>query len=97
LSISDFDHALDEIIPENLLSEPPGVDNPVIYSEVPDDALLSCNPIGLEATQTVSRASSTLEGGLTREDAPALNAADPSRPAPLDMADGSPALEVATT
>jgi hypothetical protein len=87
LSISDFNHALEEIIPENLLSEPPEVDNPVIYSEVLDDALLPCNPVEQEATQTVSRASSTLEGGLAHEDAPTLNAADPTPPAPLDMAE----------
>jgi hypothetical protein len=34
---------------------------------------------------------STLEGGLAREDA------DPSHPAPMDMAGGSLALEVAAT
>jgi hypothetical protein len=37
-----------------------------------------------------------LEGGLAHEDAPALNAADPSHPAPPDMAEGSSALDVAT-
>jgi hypothetical protein len=31
-SISDFDQALEEIIPENLLSEPPEADNPIICS-----------------------------------------------------------------
>jgi hypothetical protein len=34
LSISDFDHALEEIIPENLLSEPAEVDNSIIHLEV---------------------------------------------------------------
>ena len=34
LSISDFDHALEEIILENLLSEPAEVDNSIIHSEV---------------------------------------------------------------
>jgi hypothetical protein len=97
LSISDFDQALEEIIPENLLSEPPEVDNPVICSEVSDDVLLPCNPVGQEATWTVSRASTTLEGGLAREGAPALNAADSSDPTPMGMAEGSSALEVAAT
>jgi hypothetical protein len=69
LSISDFDHALEEIIPENLLSEPPEVDNPIICLEVPDDVPLPCDPAEQEATRIVSRASSTLEGGLAREDA----------------------------
>jgi hypothetical protein len=40
LSISDFDQALEEIIPEDLLSEPPEADNPTIFSEIPDDGLL---------------------------------------------------------
>jgi hypothetical protein len=94
LSISDFDHALEEIIPENLLSKPPEVENPIIRSEVLDDVPLSCDPAGQEVTQTVSRASSTLEGGLAREDILALNAADQSHPAPLGMAEGALALEV---
>jgi hypothetical protein len=33
LSMSDFDHALEEIIPKNLLSEPPKVDSSIICSE----------------------------------------------------------------
>jgi hypothetical protein len=95
LSISDFDHALEEIIPENLLSEPPEVDNSIICSEVPDDVPLSCDPVGQEATRTVSHALSTLECGLAREDTLALNAADQSHPAPLGTAEGTSALEVA--
>jgi hypothetical protein len=97
LSISDFDQALEEIIPENLLLEPPETDNPIICSEAQDDGLLPCDPTGQEATQTVSRASSTLEGGLAREDALVLDTADPSHPAPLDMAEGSSALDVVAT
>jgi hypothetical protein len=60
LSISDFDHDLDKIIPENLFSEPPKVDSSIIRSEVPDDVPLPCDSVGQEATRTVSRASSTL-------------------------------------
>lgn len=88
---------MEEIIPENLLSEPPKTDNPITCSEVPDDGLLPDDPAGQEVTWTISRASSTLEGDLAHEDALALNAADPSHPAPLDMAEGSSALDVATT
>jgi hypothetical protein len=97
LSISDFDQALEEIIPENLLSEPLEVDNPVICSGVPDDVLLPRDPVGQEVTRIVSRASSTLEGGLACEDTLALNVADLSHPAPLDMVERSSDLEVAAT
>jgi hypothetical protein len=90
-SISDFDQALEEIIPENLLSEPPEANNPIICSEVPDDGLQPHDSAGQEITRVVSRASSTLEGGLPREDT------DPSHPAPMDVAEGSSALEVAVT
>jgi hypothetical protein len=88
---------LEEIIPENLLSEPPKTDNPIICSEVPDDGLLPCDPVRQEVTRIISRASSTLEGSLAHEDAPAPNAADPSHLGPLDMAEGPLALDVATT
>jgi hypothetical protein len=89
LSISDFDQALEEIIPEDLLSEPPEADNPTICSEVPDDGLLSHDSVGQEIAQVVSRTSSTLECGLSREDA------DPSCLTPMDVAEGSSAVEVA--
>jgi hypothetical protein len=89
LSISDFDQELEEIILEDLLSEPPEADNPTICSEVPDDGLLPRDPAGQEITRVVSSASSALEGGLPCEDA------DPSHLAPMDMAEGSSALEVA--
>ena len=68
LSISDFDQALEEIIPEDLLSEPPEADSPIIYSKVPDDGLLPRDPAGQEITRVISRASSTIEGGLARCD-----------------------------
>jgi hypothetical protein len=89
LSISDFDQALEDIIPEELLSEPPKADNPIICSEVPEDGLLPHDSAGQEITRVASRASSTLEGGLPREDA------DLSHPTPMDVVEGSPSLEVA--
>ena len=93
--MSPFDHALEEIIPKNLLSEPPEVDSSIVRSEVPDDVPLSCYPVGQEETRTVSHASSTLKGGLAREDTLALDAADQSHPAPLGMTEGASASEVA--
>jgi hypothetical protein len=58
-----------------------------------DDVPLSCDPVGQEVTQTVSRASSTLEGGLAHEDTLALNTAGQSHPAPLGTTKGASALE----
>jgi hypothetical protein len=55
---------------------------------------LPCDPIGREATRIVSRASSTLEGGLAHEGMLALNAADHCRLASLGMAEEALALEV---
>jgi hypothetical protein len=51
--------------------------------------------VGEEVTRTVSRALSTLEGSLAREDTLALDAADQSHSAPLGTAKGASALEVA--
>jgi hypothetical protein len=45
--------------------------------------------VGQEVTRVVSRASSTLEGGLP------CKSVDPGLPAPMDVAEGSSALEVA--
>jgi hypothetical protein len=39
LSMSDFDQVLEEVIPEDMLSEPPEDDIPAICSEVPDGGL----------------------------------------------------------
>jgi hypothetical protein len=69
LSISDFDQALEEIIPEDLLSDPPETDNPAICSEVLDDGLLPHDSAEQEITRVVSRASSTLEGDVPHVDA----------------------------
>jgi hypothetical protein len=88
LSISDFDQALEEIIPKDLLSEPPETDNPTICLEVPNDGLVPHDSVGQEITRVASRTSLTLEGGLPCGDA------DPSHLAPMDMVEGSLALEV---
>jgi hypothetical protein len=89
LSISDFDQALEDVVREDILSEPPEADIPTICSEVPDGGLLLHDSAGQEVTRVVSHASSTLEGGL-----PCKNA-DPSHPTPMDVAEGSSAQEVA--
>jgi hypothetical protein len=48
--MSAIDHALEEIIPKHLLSEPPKVESSVIRLEVLDDVPLSSDPIGQEIT-----------------------------------------------
>jgi hypothetical protein len=90
LSISDFDQALEEVVPEDILSEPPEADIPTICSEVPDGGLMLHDSAGQEVTRVVSCALSTLEGSLP------CKSVDPSPSAPKDMAEGSSALEVAT-
>jgi hypothetical protein len=89
LSISDFDQALEEVVLEDILPEPSEADIPTICLEVPDGGLLLHDSAGQEVTRVVSRASLTLEGGLPCENA------DLSHPTPMDMAEGSSALEVA--
>jgi hypothetical protein len=46
LTMSAIDHALEEIIPEDLLLEPPETKSSVVRIEVPDDVPLAGNPIG---------------------------------------------------
>jgi hypothetical protein len=89
LSISDFDQAQEEVIPEYILSEPPEADIPVVCSDVPDDGLSLLDSVGQEVTRVVSRASSTLEGTLPCKDT------DPSYPTPMEVTEGPSALEVA--
>jgi hypothetical protein len=56
LSITDFDQALEDVIPEVMLLEPTAGDMMDVCSDTPD--------VGLEVSRAVSRASSTLEGSL---------------------------------
>jgi hypothetical protein len=60
LSITDFDQALEDVVPEDMLSEPIADDMMVVCSEIAD--------MGLEVSRVVSRASSTLEGSLRCQD-----------------------------
>jgi hypothetical protein len=80
LSISDFDQALEEIIPEDILSEPPEADIPTICSEVIDGGLSLLDSARQEVTRVVSRASSTSEGSLLCKDT------NPSHPTPIEVA-----------
>jgi hypothetical protein len=82
LSISDFDQALEEVVPEDMLLEQTIDDVMVVCSDVPDG--------GLEVSQAVSRASSTLVGSLQCQGA-GLN-----RPTPMEAMEEPSALEVAT-
>jgi hypothetical protein len=108
LSISDFDQALEEVVPEDMLSEPMADDMMVVCLEIPD--------VGLEVSRAVSHASSTLEGNLRCQDVnqdcsthmevtkdpsalevavaedPALKNSARSYPAPEGVADSDPAL-----
>jgi hypothetical protein len=80
LSISDFDQALEEVIPKDMLSEPPEDDIPVVCSEVPDGGLSLLDSAGQEVTRVVSRASSTLEGSIPCRDT------DLSHSTPMEVA-----------
>jgi hypothetical protein len=54
--MTDFDQALENVVPEDMLSEPTDGDMMDVCSDTPD--------VGLEVSRAASRASSTLEGGL---------------------------------
>jgi hypothetical protein len=99
LSITDFDQALEDVVPEDMLSEPTAGDMMDVCSELPD--------MGLEVSRAVSRASSTLEGSLQCQEVgqdcptPMEVTVDPSalevvvakNPAPEGGAGGYPAPE----
>jgi hypothetical protein len=93
LTMSTIDHALEEIILEDLLSEPLEVESSIVRLEVPDDVPLAGDPVGQEITETVSHASSTLEGSLVHENMLALDVASQSHRAPLGMTEGASASE----
>jgi hypothetical protein len=80
LSLANFDQTLEDMVPEDLLSEPAdgGMD---VCTDVPD--------AGLELSRAASRASSTLERGLEGQEA-GLDCT-----APTEVTEGPSALEVA--
>jgi hypothetical protein len=81
LSIADFDRALDDVVPEDMLSEPTIGDMMDVCSEIPD--------MGLEVSRAVSRASSTLEGSLRCKEV------GQDCPTPMEVTEDPSALEVA--
>jgi hypothetical protein len=99
LSITDFDPTLEDVIPEDILSEPTDDDMMDVCSDIPD--------VGLEVSRAASRASSTLEGGLrcqevgqdcptpmeVTEDPSVVEVAVAENPAPKGGARGYPAPE----
>jgi hypothetical protein len=99
LSITDFDQALEDVVPKNMLSEPTAGDMMDVCSEILD--------VGLEVSRVVSRASSILEGSLrcqevgqdcptpmeVTEDPSALEVVVAENPAPEGGASSYPALE----
>jgi hypothetical protein len=89
LSISDLDQAMEEVIPEDILSEPPEDDITAVCLEVLDGGLSLLVSAGQEVTRVVSHASLTLEGSLSCKDI------DLSHPTPMEVAKGPSALEVA--
>jgi hypothetical protein len=97
LSITDFDQTLEDVIPEDMLLETTIDDIMNVCSDAPD--------VGLEVSQAVSHASSTLESGLrcqevgqdcstpmeVTEDPSALEVAVAENPAPKGGVGGYPA------
>mgnify|MGYP006934350017 CR=1 FL=1 len=83
LSLANFDQTLEDMVPEDLLSEPADGGMMDVCTDVPD--------AGLELSRAASRASSTLERGLKGQEA-GLDCS-----APMEVGEGPSALEVAVT
>jgi hypothetical protein len=83
LSLANFDQTLENMVPEDLLSEPADGGMMEVCADVAD--------AGLELSRAASRASSTLERGLKGQEA-GLDCS-----APMEVGEGPSALEVAVT
>jgi hypothetical protein len=83
LLLANFDQTLEDMVPEDLLSEPADGGMMDICAGVPN--------AGLELSHVASRASSTLDRGLKGQEA-GLDC-----PAPMEVIEGPSALEVAIT
>jgi hypothetical protein len=81
LSLANFDQTLEDMVPEDLLSEPADGDTMDICADVFD--------AGLGSSRAASRASSTLERGLEGQET------DLDRLAPMEVTEGPSALEAA--
>jgi hypothetical protein len=82
LSLANFDQTLEDMVPEDLLSEPADDGVMEVYADVLD--------AGMGSSRAVSRASSTLERGLEGQET------DLDRLAPMEVIEGPSALEAAT-
>jgi hypothetical protein len=81
LSLVNFDQALEDVVPEDLLSEPTDGGMMDVCTDMPD--------VGLELSRAASRASLTLERGLKSQEA------DLDCSVPMEVAENPSALEVA--
>jgi hypothetical protein len=81
LSLANFDQTLEDMVPEDLLSEPADGDTMDVCADVFD--------AGLGSSRAASCASSTLERGLEGQET------DLDCPAPMEVTEGPSALEVA--
>jgi hypothetical protein len=81
LSLANFDQTLEDMVPEDLLSEPADGGAMGVCADVPD--------VGLGSSRAASRASSTLERGLEGQET-GLDCI-----APMEVTEGPSALEVA--
>jgi hypothetical protein len=81
LSLANFDQALEDVVPEDLLSEPTDGGMMDVCTDMPD--------VGLQLSRAASRASSTLERGLKSQEA------DLDCSVPMEVAENPLALEVA--
>jgi hypothetical protein len=83
LSLANFDQTLEDMVPEDLLSEPADGGMMEVCADVPD--------AGLELSRAASRASSTLERGLKNREA------DLDCSIPMEVVENPSALEVDAT
>jgi hypothetical protein len=81
LSIANFDQALEDVVPEDMLSEPTDGDMMDVCSNTPD--------VGLEVSRAASCASSTLEGSLRSQEV------GQGRSIPMEVTENPSTLEVA--
>jgi hypothetical protein len=83
LSLANFDQTLEDMVLEDLLSEPIDGGMMEVCADMPD--------VGLELSRAASRASSTLERGLKSQEA------DLDCSIPMEVVENTSALEVAAT
>jgi hypothetical protein len=81
LSIANFDQALEDVVPKDMLSEPADGDMMDVYSDIP--------VVGLELSRVASCSSSTLESGLQSQEV-GLGCS-----IPMEVTESPSALEVA--